>query len=113
MPEIDAATMGGNMRLGARPTLLHPPHNAPDVPSLASALYGGAASVSERHRHRYPRTHTFRLVRPLQYCSAPSTETAACPLPLRTPRLRWRGRVVRALLLMFKTHNNKKNTGTK
>jgi CTP synthase (UTP-ammonia lyase) len=57
MPEIDAETMGGNMRLGARPTLLHPPHNAPnkeegDARSLASLLYGGVESVSERHRHR-------------------------------------------------------------
>jgi len=56
MPEIDAATMGGNMRLGARPTMLHPPHNTPnaeqDARSLASLLYGGVDSVSERHRHR-------------------------------------------------------------
>jgi CTP synthase len=63
MPEIDKATMGGTMRLGARPTVLHAPANGPrDAPSLAALLYGHAggqgplevgARVSERHRHRY------------------------------------------------------------
>lgn len=55
MPEIDATTMGGNMRLGARPTVLHPPANGdPSCPSLAALLYGVdvGASISERHRHR-------------------------------------------------------------
>ena len=54
MPEIDKATMGGNMRLGARDTVLHAPANGdPAAPTLASLLYGGARTVSERHRHRY------------------------------------------------------------
>ena len=47
MPEIDKATMGGTMRLGARDTLLCA------GPSLARSLYSGADAVSERHRHRY------------------------------------------------------------
>ena len=46
MPEISREHMGGTMRLGARTTLLSP-H------TLASALYSQAASISERHRHRY------------------------------------------------------------
>ena len=46
MPEIDREQLGGTMRLGARTTLLTP-H------SLAAQLYAGAASISERHRHRY------------------------------------------------------------
>lgn len=56
MPEIDPTTMGGNMRLGARDTILSEPvnhGNAPPSPSTASLLYGGAVRVSERHRHRY------------------------------------------------------------
>jgi CTP synthase len=56
MPEIDKATMGGNMRLGARDTILSAPTNhggAAPEPSMASRLYGGAERVSERHRHRY------------------------------------------------------------
>jgi CTP synthase len=52
MPEIDKATMGGTMRLGARDTILSAPANG-QGPSLASLLYGGQAAVSERHRHRY------------------------------------------------------------
>ena len=54
MPEIDKATMGGNMRLGARDTVVHVPANG-DEASLASLLYATAAGgrLSERHRHRY------------------------------------------------------------
>jgi len=49
MPEIDAKTMGGNMRLGIRPT-----HFQPDSEwSRLRKLYGGAAHINERHRHRY------------------------------------------------------------
>mmetsp|Transcript_28837 Transcript_28837/g.99375 ORF Transcript_28837/g.99375 Transcript_28837/m.99375 type:complete len:554 (+) Transcript_28837:23-1684(+) len=47
MPEIDKATMGGNMRLGARPTTL-----AKEA-SIARTLYGGKDEITERHRHRY------------------------------------------------------------
>jgi len=47
MPEIAKDTMGGNMRLGARKTLLQ------NSTCLASRIYGGALSVDERHRHRY------------------------------------------------------------
>ena len=52
MPEISASQMGGTMRLGVRPTLLH---NRPDGSvSLARDLYGRhLKSVNERHRHRY------------------------------------------------------------
>jgi CTP synthase len=49
MPEIDAQTMGGNMRLGLRPTLFQEGSEW----SKLRRLYGGAASVNERHRHRY------------------------------------------------------------
>ncbi len=38
--------LGGTMRLGAYPAALTPG-------SLASHVYGGATSISERHRHRY------------------------------------------------------------
>ncbi|KAK5100162.1 CTP synthase ura7 [Exophiala xenobiotica] len=49
MPEIDATTMGGNMRLGLRPTLFQDGSEW----SKLRKLYGGADSVNERHRHRY------------------------------------------------------------
>ena len=56
MPEIDAKVMGGNMRLGSRPTTI-----APVLPdgsaSLGNDVYGilqgKEAAVAERHRHRY------------------------------------------------------------
>jgi CTP synthase len=49
MPEIDKATMGGNMRLGLRPT-----HFQKDTEwSRLRKLYGGVQVVEERHRHRY------------------------------------------------------------
>lgn len=51
MPEIDKETMGGNMRLGARPTLLK--HPGSDHLSTCKLLYGDVDSVMERHRHRY------------------------------------------------------------
>lgn len=51
MPEIDKTTMGGNMRLGARPT--HFTHDVNGVMSIAQALYGGKERIMERHRHRY------------------------------------------------------------
>ena len=49
MPEIDKATMGGNMRLGLRPTLFQKDTEW----SRLRKLYGGGDSVLERHRHRY------------------------------------------------------------
>lgn len=49
MPEIDAKTMGGNMRLGIRPTLFQQGSEW----SRLRKLYGGADSINERHRHRY------------------------------------------------------------
>jgi CTP synthase len=52
MPEIDPTTMGGNMRLGERPTVLVPPTD-PSHKSIAQILHGGASKVLERHRHRY------------------------------------------------------------
>lgn len=50
MPEIDKATMGGNMRLGLRAT-----HFQPDSSwSKLRKLYGAdLEAVHERHRHRY------------------------------------------------------------
>jgi CTP synthase len=38
--------LGGTMRLGSYPCLVEPS-------SLAARIYGGAARISERHRHRY------------------------------------------------------------
>jgi CTP synthase len=38
--------LGGTMRLGAYPAILA-------RGSMASAIYGGATAISERHRHRY------------------------------------------------------------
>lgn len=49
MPEIDKSTMGGNMRLGSRPTFFQKDTDW----SRLRALYHGAESVNERHRHRY------------------------------------------------------------
>lgn len=49
MPEIDKTTMGGNMRLGIRPTLFQEDSEW----SSLRHLYGDAPSVNERHRHRY------------------------------------------------------------
>ena len=49
MPEIDKATMGGNMRLGLRPTYFQDNSEW----SKIRKLYGSPASVEERHRHRY------------------------------------------------------------
>lgn len=48
MPEISKETMGANMRIGTRWVEFPQPDS-----SFASALYGGAARVKERHRHRY------------------------------------------------------------
>ena len=49
MPEIDPKTMGGNMRLGLRPTLFQEDSKW----SRLRKLYGGIDTVNERHRHRY------------------------------------------------------------
>jgi CTP synthase len=46
MPDVSSAEKGGTMRLGLRRTLLRPG-------SVTAGLYGGAAAVQERHRHRY------------------------------------------------------------
>ena len=47
--------MGGTMRLGAYPCRLR-------AGSRASQIYGGAAEVSERHRHRYEVSNAYRDV---------------------------------------------------
>ena len=47
MPEISKTHMGGTMRLGTKPT----PFLVDDC--KIKRLYGGAAHVDERHRHRY------------------------------------------------------------
>ncbi len=43
---MEGGALGGTMRLGAYPAVLSPG-------SLVSELYGGAARIEERHRHRY------------------------------------------------------------
>ena len=43
---MEGGNLGGTMRLGAYPAVLA-------RGSLISAIYGGAVSVAERHRHRY------------------------------------------------------------
>lgn len=50
---IDVEELGGTMRLGAWPCNL-----APD--SLVREVYGGAAEIGERHRHRYEFNPEFR-----------------------------------------------------
>ena len=46
--------MGGTMRLGARDTIIHEDSwTKKGEASIASLVYRGAASVPERHRHRY------------------------------------------------------------
>jgi len=52
MPEIDKENMGGTMRLGARDTTFTHKHKD-GTGSVCQVLYGGAETVSERHRHRY------------------------------------------------------------
>lgn len=48
MPEISKETMGANMRLGSRWVEFPNP-----AASMVAGLYGGAARIMERHRHRY------------------------------------------------------------
>jgi CTP synthase len=48
-----ARDMGGTMRLGLYPANLRPG-------TSVSALYGGAAQVEERHRHRYEVNNAYR-----------------------------------------------------
>ncbi|HYP52241.1 MAG TPA: CTP synthase, partial [Pyrinomonadaceae bacterium] len=50
---VGVEEMGGTMRLGAWPCELSPA-------SLAREVYGGAAEISERHRHRYEFNPEFR-----------------------------------------------------
>ena len=50
---VDVEELGGTMRLGAWPCNL-----VPD--SLVREVYGGAADISERHRHRYEFNPEFR-----------------------------------------------------
>jgi CTP synthase len=50
---IDVEELGGTMRLGAWPCNLAPE-------SLVREVYGGAAEISERHRHRYEFNPEFR-----------------------------------------------------
>jgi CTP synthase len=45
--------MGGTMRLGLYPAVLTPG-------TIVSELYGGAAMVEERHRHRYEVNNAYR-----------------------------------------------------
>lgn len=52
---VNVEEMGGTMRLGAWPCLL-----AED--SLAREVYGNAAEISERHRHRYEFNPAFREI---------------------------------------------------
>lgn len=49
MPEGSRTEKGGTMRLGSRPTHFQPNSTS----STLRALYNNAATVSERHRHRY------------------------------------------------------------
>ncbi|EWC47002.1 CTP synthase [Drechslerella stenobrocha 248] len=49
MPEIDKKTMGGNMRLGIRPTVFQEGTEW----SKLRELYGQPEQILERHRHRY------------------------------------------------------------
>src|SRR5438309_6730256 len=50
---VDVEQLGGTMRLGAWPCVLA-------EGSLAGDVYGGAAEISERHRHRYEFNPVFR-----------------------------------------------------
>lgn len=50
---VDVEELGGTMRLGAWPCNL-------SEHSLAREIYGGAAEISERHRHRYEFNPEFR-----------------------------------------------------
>lgn len=50
MPEISKTHMGGTMRVGDRLTVFNE-KNSKD--SVVRKLYNGAATIHERHRHRY------------------------------------------------------------
>ena len=47
MPEGSKTQLGGTMRLGSRKTIFQ------DRQSMACRLYGNAAEIEERHRHRF------------------------------------------------------------
>jgi CTP synthase len=49
MPEISTTQLGGTMRLGDRATIFQKDTEKTTI----RKLYGGAAQVHERHRHRY------------------------------------------------------------
>jgi len=49
----DVTAKGGTMRLGDYPCVLKPG-------SLAAKTYGGAATIIERHRHRYEFNNDYR-----------------------------------------------------
>jgi CTP synthase len=51
----EGGDLGGTMRLGAYPALL-------EAGSLVRDVYGGAATISERHRHRYEVNVGYRAV---------------------------------------------------
>ncbi len=53
--QLQSSNMGGTMRLGAYPCVIHPK-------SLVHQIYGGVSQISERHRHRYEFNLTFRDV---------------------------------------------------
>jgi len=53
MPEIDPTQMGGNMRLGAKVSVIRCLPVLEAYESLAQRVYNGATTVTERHRHRY------------------------------------------------------------
>ena len=86
--------MGGTMRLGLYPAKLAPG-------SIVSELYGGAAVVEERHRHRYEVNNAYRdgsrrpawsfpACRPTvgwwssSSCRARSTRSSSLPRPTRS-----------------------------
>lgn len=50
MPEVSKTHLGGTMRLGLRPTIFS---SSSKEWSKVRALYGGAGTIWERHRHRY------------------------------------------------------------
>lgn len=50
MPEGSRTHLGGTMRLGLRPTIFS---EGTEKWSKSRKIYGGAATIWERHRHRY------------------------------------------------------------
>ena len=68
---MEGGDLGGTMRLGAYPAVL-------GAGSLVRALYGGAANIEERHRHRYEVNVHYASSWKRPACASPACRPTAC-----------------------------------